>query len=254
MMSEQALRNSRRAGWSDAESDMLWETADEAHKAGLPLKAVFESIAEKTGRRPNSIRNYYYAEVRRKSGDSNVTARFVPFTEDEVEWLIRQVLIARSEGMSVRACLQKLSGGDHSLTLRYQNKYRAILKSRPDFVKKIVDELNKEGVKCTQPEVNHRMRVSAEEAEKKLTESAYRSGDSEIVRACETLTALIDTVRSGEKFTSPALVSSVLQLVKPVKNFVSLSESEQKKEVGAFSGEVRPLIGKIEEQLPAGSV
>ena len=250
MMSEQLLRNSRRAGWSDKETDMLWETADEAHRAGLPLKAVFESIAEKTGRRPNSIRNYYYAQVRRKTGDNNMTARFVPFTEDEVEWLIKQVLIGRSEGMSVRACLQKLSGGDHSLTLRYQNKYRAILKSRPDYVKKLVDELNEEGVSCTAPQVNHRMRITTEEATRKMNESAYRAGDGEIVKACETLTALIDSVRNGEKFASPALLSAVSEFMKPVKNFVCLSEEEQKKEMSAFVTEVKDLIGKVEAQMP----
>ena len=57
-------RASRRAGWSDSENKLLWETADEAQQQGLPLKAVFEQIARKTGRRPNSIRNYYYAQVR----------------------------------------------------------------------------------------------------------------------------------------------------------------------------------------------
>ncbi len=249
-MTEQALRSSRRAGWSDKENDMLWETADEAHKAGLPLKAVFESIAEKTGRRPNSIRNYYYAQVRRKTGEGGMPARFVPFTEDEVEWLIKQVLIGRSEGMSVRACLQKLSGGDHSLTLRYQNKYRAILKSRPEYVKKLVDELNSEGVTCTQPQVNHRMRVTCDEATRKMNESAYRAGDGEIVRACETLTALIDSVRNGEKFSSPALLSAVSEFIKPVKNFVCLDEAQQKKEMSAFVSEIKDLIGKVEAQMP----
>ena len=48
---EQAITRARRTGWSDDESKLLWETADEAQQQGLPLKAVFERIAEKTGRR-----------------------------------------------------------------------------------------------------------------------------------------------------------------------------------------------------------
>ena len=64
---EQAITRGRRTGWSDDESRLLWETADEAQQQGLPLKAVFERIAEKTGRRPNSIRNYYYAQVQKLS-------------------------------------------------------------------------------------------------------------------------------------------------------------------------------------------
>ena len=54
---EQAMpRTGRHSGWSEKENQMLWETADEAQQQGLPLKAVFERVAEQTGRRPNSIR------------------------------------------------------------------------------------------------------------------------------------------------------------------------------------------------------
>ena len=77
---EQAIsRTGRRSGWTEAETRMLWETADEAQQQGLPLKAVFERIAEQTGRRPNSIRNYYYAQVRERGEGQQPPARFVPF-------------------------------------------------------------------------------------------------------------------------------------------------------------------------------
>ena len=138
-------RAGRRTGWSDNENKLLWETADEAQQQGLPLKAVFEQIAEQTGRRPNSIRNYYYAQVRQREDGQEHAARFVPFTQQEVDWLMEQVLIARAAGQSVRSCLQKLSGGDHSLMLRYQNKYRAVIKSRPDYVHDMVERLNEQG-------------------------------------------------------------------------------------------------------------
>lgn len=107
---EQAITRGRRTGWSDDESNLLWETADEAQQQGLPLKAVFERIAEKTGRRPNSIRNYYYAQVQKREGGAQRPARFVPFTQQEVDWLMEQVLTARAQGQSVRSCLQALSG------------------------------------------------------------------------------------------------------------------------------------------------
>ena len=125
---EQAIsRNNRRTGWSESENRLLWETADEAQQQGLPLKAVFEQIAEQTGRRPNSIRNYYYSQVRMREGEGSHAARFIPFTQDEVDSLMEKVLRARAAGQSVRSCLQEISGGDHSLMLRYQNKYRAIV-------------------------------------------------------------------------------------------------------------------------------
>ena len=87
MMTE-TIQRGRRSGWSDAEDKLLWETADEAQQQGLPLKAVFERIAQMTGRRPNSIRNYYYAQSREREGAQEHKARFVPFQEDEVEQLL----------------------------------------------------------------------------------------------------------------------------------------------------------------------
>lgn len=253
-MEREMARTGRRAGWSDAENNLLWETADEAQQQGLPLKAVFERIAERTGRRPNSIRNYYYAQVRSRKGEAGISARFVPFTDDEVEWLIEEVLKGRAEGMSVRACLQKLSGGDHSLTLRYQNKYRAILKSHPEYVQSLVDKLNDEGIHCTTPEVNHRSRVSAENALDRLNESAYRSGDADIVRACETLTKMIEASRKEGRFISPRLVSAVSALIQPLKNFLCLSEDQKEKELASFSGDMTLLLGKLESLLPADAV
>ena len=253
-MEQSTAKAGRRAGWSDVESNLLWETADEAQQQGLPLKAVFENIAEKTGRRPNSIRNYYYAQVRRQKGEEKIPARFVPFTDDEVEWLLTEVLTARSQGSSVRACLQKLAGGDHGLTLRYQNKYRAVIKNRPEYVKKLVEKLNGEGVNCTAPEVNRRSRASVEESCRALNESAYRAGDADIVRACETLTGLIETSRRDEKFISSSLLTAVKAFVEPLKNFLCMDAETQKKELKAFSGEMTTLLGTLEEQLPAGVV
>ena len=75
---EQAItKMNRRSGWSESENKLLWETADEAQQQGLPLKAVFEQIARQTGRRPNSIRNYYYAQVRQRDDGHAPQARFV---------------------------------------------------------------------------------------------------------------------------------------------------------------------------------
>ena len=56
--------------------------------------------------------------------------------------------MARAAGQSVRACLQKLSGGDHSLMLRYQNKYRTIMKHRPELAAQVMEELRQEGLPC----------------------------------------------------------------------------------------------------------
>ena len=196
-MEQVISRINRRSGWSDYEDRLLWETADEAQQQGLPLKAVFERISEKTGRRPNSIRNYYYAQVREKEGENAHTARFIPFTQSEVDTLMENVLRARTAGRSVRSCLQELAGGDHSLMLRYQNKYRSVIKNRPDYVQQLVEKLNDEGLECEAPKVNHRLRPDLGLAIDSLNSEAAAHADPELVHAIDILTRTLAGRRSS---------------------------------------------------------
>lgn len=197
-MEQTAMKISRHAGWSEQENNLLWETADEAQQQGLPLKQVFEKIAEQTGRRPNSIRNYYYAQVRQREGDARVSARFVPFEEQEVISLVEAVLRARAKGQSVRSCLQEMSGGDHSLMLRYQNKYRSVLKNRPELIESLMEKLKEEGIECPPPEVRARLHGTVEQGTIALCTAARETTDAELIRACDVLTRLILVGRSGE--------------------------------------------------------
>ena len=243
---EQAFaRAGRRSGWSEAENQLLWETAEEAQQQGLPLKVVFERIAEQTGRRPNSIRNYYYAQVREHGGDEQHPARFVPFTQQEVDWLMEQVLIARAAGQSVRACLQKLSGGDHSLMLRYQNKYRAVIKSRPEYVHELVQRLNEQGVDCETPTVNHRARADIGQSCSRLEDEARRSGDADLARACDTIAGYLRGLRMSAG--DPALMEAARELIIPLKDFIASPDKEA--HLDEFCAEISARIGAVEERM-----
>ena len=241
---EQAIaKTGRRTGWSESENKLLWETADEAQQQGLPLKAVFEQIARQTGRKPNS-RNYYYAQVRSREDGQAPAARFVPFTQPEVDWLMEQVLIARAEGQSVRACLQKLSGGDHSLMLRYQNKYRAVIKSRPDYVRAIVDRLNSEGVACDTPQVNHRVRSDLNASGERMLTEAQRAGNAELARAFDTITKYLCARR--EEDTEASLRSSVSGLAPLIKDFLALPMDVRIQELEPFCTALSEKLGMLE--------
>ena len=246
MKMEQAIsKTGRRAGWSENENRLLWETADEAQQQGLPLKAVFEQIAKQTGRRPNSIRNYYYAQVRSREDGQAPAARFVPFTQPEVDWLMEQVLIARSEGQSVRSCLQKLSGGDHSLMLRYQNKYRAVIKTRPDYVRALVDRLNSEGIHCDTPQVNHRVKSDLNASCVQLVSEAQRAGDVELARACDVLCRHLQ-----DRYTPTQLTAAIGDLILPLKDFLALPEQRKFQEIGPFCENMAEKIGAVEAAMP----
>ena len=141
-------RHAGRAGWQEAETARLFTAVREASASGAPLRSVFEALSDDLGRKPNSIRNYYYACLREQPGAAQRPPAFQPFTPEETRELLRQVLMARGRGMSVRACVMQLSQGSHSRMLRYQNKYRTILKTRPELIAQICEELKQEGLPC----------------------------------------------------------------------------------------------------------
>lgn len=272
-MEQMQSRSNKRAGWSQQEADLLWETADEAQQQGLPLKQVFERIAQNTGRRPNSIRNYYYAQARARYGDSGRTARFVPFTEDEVIDLMQKVLRAKAAGQSVRACLQQLAQGDHSLMLRYQNKYRSVLKTRPELVAQIVNQLRSEGIDCQPPTVSHRRTPSLSDACANMVENARQSGDPELAQACETLARYLlpgarpaaertlekdrlsvrcDLMRlalSDQQQAILGLCHSGEALIQPLKEYLAQPADWKAQHLDGFCTDMLDKIGPMEEQL-----
>ena len=271
---EQALpRTGRHSGWSEEENRLLWETADEAQSRGLPLKQVFDRIAEQTGRRPNSIRNYYYAQARQRSG-MRPAARFVPFTEEEVASLVEEVLRARAQGRSVRSCLQRMSGGDHSLMLRYQNKYRSVLKNRPELIQETVERLRGEGVSCPMPQLTPRPRATLDQACASLREAARSTSEPELIRACDVLARLmlsgvprgsaqldrmnvrLDLYRLAldeRGRTIGGLCEAADGLAGCVKEYLVKSEAERAQGLDAFCEALKERLGPLESRVTEAS-
>lgn len=137
-----------RSGWSAAEENLLFTQIEAGRDENLPLKAVFERVAAATGRKPNSVRNYYYARVKEQDLKDKAlhVGAFVPFDEAEIRSLLRTVLSAQANGISVRSCTLSMGEGDNKTMLRYQNKYRSLLKTRPQLVRDVAEELAREGV------------------------------------------------------------------------------------------------------------
>lgn len=126
-----------RTGWTQIETQRLMELADKARESGRPLSEAFRQAAEETGRKPDSVRNRYYA-LMRESGSCAAVSR--PFTEDEARELARDMLLSMSGGRSVRGAALELAGGDASLMLRYQNKFRSLEERRPELIREIAAE------------------------------------------------------------------------------------------------------------------
>ena len=56
------------------------------------------------------------------------------------------MLKVQAEGKSVRGIALQMANGDKKTMLRYQNKYRSLIKTDPQIVKKTILELKDEGV------------------------------------------------------------------------------------------------------------
>nr|MDD6334891.1 hypothetical protein [bacterium] len=134
-----------RTGWQEEETHLLKRLVEECVATGQPLRAAFDRVAAQTGRKGNSVRNYYYAACREGILTPIASGRRAPaqpFDTQEMEHLVRSVLSARKQGISVRSCTMNMAGGDKSGALRLQNKYRSLLRARPDWVAEIAREMD----------------------------------------------------------------------------------------------------------------
>ena len=141
-----------RSGWTEKENKKLFSEIKKAQSTGNPLNMVFEKLAVETGRKPNSVRNYYYQKVK-ESDESDVALpnHFTSFSDDEVVKLISTMLLSQAKGTSVRSCAFKMGKGDKTLMLRFQNKYRSVLKTNPELVRNVMSMLASEGKKFINP-------------------------------------------------------------------------------------------------------
>ena len=196
-------------GWRKQEIDALQRSIDEAAQTGESLRSVFDRMGETLGRKPNSIRNFYYAQVRAQSQDMGRALPFETFSQSEVEQLIKSVLTARAQGMSVRACVRRLAGEDRTLMLRYQNKYRSTVRTRPELVRKVMEELAANGVPFVSPYAQED--ETANSTLSALEQRAADSGDPQLRQLFASLDHLLTLALTPKETDMPALTNGDAQ-------------------------------------------
>lgn len=144
-------------GWSSEEDKLLFEEVKKAREAGRSLKSAFDRMENLTGRKSNSIRNYYYVRIRDEDIMNTYSecvekpSSFIPFEESEVKSMLKRLLSDQAKGISVRASTMALGNGDTTTMLRFQNKYRSVIKNNPEFVKTVMAEMESEGLPVFDP-------------------------------------------------------------------------------------------------------
>ena len=261
-------------GWQKSEIDALARRIDEAASTGESLRSVFDQLGRELGRKPNSIRNFYYAQVRPQNGESMGRALpFETFTPEEVEKLVRSVLTARAQGMSVRACVRKLADGDRTLMLRYQNKYRSTIRTRPELVSRVMAQLSEEGIAYIDPYAGEA--APEGDAMPRLQKQAERSGDpqltqlfssldhllalafaprspaqdSDVQRRADRLSAQLDMLRivlDNEQTRSAHLRTEAEGMVTLVKEYIALPQSERLSQAERFCEQAAARLSAVE--------
>ena len=225
-------------GWRPEETELLWKEIRAAAETGAPLRDVFERMGEALGRKPNSIRNYYYMRLREQGGeDCRRAAPFETFTEEEIHDLLRHVLSAKGQGKSVRASVMDLSHGDKTLMLRYQNKYRALLHKRPDLIEQICQELKEAGEPC--PE----MTVTVQPLPKAGDALPFTSDDPDVQAILAGLSSLLRRTIKNEPQESDRL--------KVQKDLLMMQLEDLQLSVKAFLSECKDFLGCPPEDRPA---
>lgn len=262
-------------GWQKQEIEALQKSIDEAGRTGESLRSVFDRLSTELGRKPNSIRNFYYAQVRAQPGtDLGRALPFETFTQGEVEQLIERVLTARAQGLSVRACVRNLADGDRTLMLRYQNKYRSTIRTRPELVRKIMDRLSEQGVPFVSPYAAEDF--SPGDALSSLRERAEQSGDpqlpqlfasldhlmdlalsprdaaprdSEIQRRADRLSAQVDMLRialDDEQIRRRQLRDETEGMLTLIREYIALEESERLRHAPLFCQQAAERMSAVE--------
>ena len=118
------------------------------------LSKVFARFAADTGKSKGTVRNMYYAIAKKSREDQEFADKYfngkpvsvqkiAEFKEEEERELVKKILLGKKDGKSARRIIGELAGDDKT-ALRYQNKYRNVLKNKQSLVGEIAAEIRAE--------------------------------------------------------------------------------------------------------------
>ena len=132
-------------------NELISECKD-AKENGKSLVKIFDTFAKKYNKASGTVRNLYYKIVTNKDKFFIETeipsilkpAFFKEFTRAETKSIVKTILINKTKNTSVRQSVYKMANGNEKLALRYQNKYRNLLKSQKETVINIAKSISEE--------------------------------------------------------------------------------------------------------------
>jgi hypothetical protein len=144
--------------WKDKEVKKLFDCIERVKRNGGVLLDGFREFAKRTNRKTNSVRNYYYLEIENLKRDLKRAERLGiniglhsvqrpdKFSSGQTETLVTEILRLKCLGYSVRKACLKLADNSAERMLRYQNKFRSVLKKNKELYNKCLENLKKSGL------------------------------------------------------------------------------------------------------------
>lgn len=179
--------------WTIEQTKTLFKLAREAKEKNRGLMHAFTAMSERTGRSVNSVRNYYYSQLKmfelvpKLAADLGIELldsareRFTLFDAAEIDALMENVLTQKAHGVSVRKVIADMSGGDAKKALRLQNKYRSMILHHRDKVTEIMRRIGASGRDYFNPYLKETVVAGAEtDNYKKLNEYIASLDENEV--------------------------------------------------------------------------
>jgi hypothetical protein len=177
--------------WKESEVKKLFDCMAKTKKNNKSLLDGFREFAKKSKRKANSVRNYYYLEIdnlkkdpqRAKKLGIDISIHNVQnaekFSDEQTEKLVMEILRLKCLGFSVRKACLKLANNSAEEMLRFQNKFRSVLKKNKPLYNKCLLNLRKNGLseqkKDKKLEKNENVIYLKKPEEKKLTDEDVNS-------------------------------------------------------------------------------
>lgn len=141
-------------GYGIQEAKALIDFVSEGKKRGESLSRLFGEYGKRCGRAAGSVRNYYYQFLKSEDARAKEILRgkrlraekIRAFTDAERDEMLKKILSERSKGYSVRRSIANICTGNEKLMLRYQNKYRNLIKKQPALIEETAKEMGLETV------------------------------------------------------------------------------------------------------------
>ncbi len=249
--------------WKDEEVKKLFDFIENGRKNNVPLIKLFSQYAHLTGRKPNSVRNYYYIELEALQEDESRTKKLgidlsihkkndqKEFSDDETRELVMKILQMTSKGISVRKACLTLANGDITQMVRFQNKFRTVVVKQKELFDECLSKLQTKDTKyvskrpdnviafrnnktsLTDSDINSLFLGLVKLVKKQATEQATKNQEIEITRANNMLRKTLVSLRQKED-----------EIKSLQKNFKLLSKENEK-----LSEEIKLLRGKNAELL-----